>query len=160
MVKFSQISWFESKKEDALHLLQYVPLRVTVEETPLVHYHAPDGFISGASVHYRLISGLRRLDWTGIISSASETMVVVRLSGGPFRGFDAKHSFVYEEGLFACRDAFVFQGEDATFKNVIEHANVLYAFDARRNMEKILLSVEAERETRQFEAFDQGMCAG
>jgi hypothetical protein len=86
--------------------------------------------------------------------------VVVRLSCGPFRGFDAKHSFVYEDGLFSCHDDFSFQGEDATFKKAIEHAKVLYAFEARRNTEKILLSVEAERETRQFEAFDQGMCAG
>lgn len=160
MVKFSQTSWFESEKEEALHLLQYVPLRVTVEETPLLHYHAPDGFISGASVHYRLISGLHRLDWTGIISSASETTVVVRLNLGPFRGFDAKHSFVDEEGLFSCHDDFSFQGEETSFKNAIEQAKVFYAFEARRNTEKVSLAVEAERETRQFEAFDQDMCAG
>jgi hypothetical protein len=160
MVRFSQTSWFAGEKEDALHLLQHVPIRVNLHETPLLHYHAPQGFQAGATVRYRLISGLRRLDWTGVISSVSGTAVTVRLDLGPFRGFDARHTFLREDGIFTCHDVLSFQGEDIAFKAAVEKADMLYAFESRRHTAQLLLAAEAERETHQFQAFNQGMCAG
>ena len=162
MVKFSQTSWFNGQKADALRLLRYGPATLSITEKPVISYFTPGGTVAGAEVHYALVSGFRKTTWKGIISSVSDKSFIVRLAQGEtiFRGFDAEHSLLQGVDRFSCSDSLVFQGESPEFKAAADIARMAYAFPARAITEKTTLAVEAERKTGEFRAFGAGTGAG
>jgi len=154
MVTFSQTAWFETPKEDLLEFLQVAPFHITVESSPVVHYHMPEGTSTGSLVYYHLVSGFDRISWTGIISSSQNNQITTRLGEGPFRGFHAKHSISEDGHLAVCHEELSFQGEENSFRIEIEKARVLYSLAERQKTLKMLMAYESKKKTKAFESLD------
>ena len=154
MVTFSQTAWFETPKEDLLEFLQVAPFHITVESSPVVHYHMPEGTSTGSLVYYHLVSGFDRISWTGIISSSQNNQITTRLGEGPFRGFHAKHSISEDGHLAVCHEKLSFQGEEDSFRFEIEKARILYGLAERQKTLKMLMAYESKKKTKAFESLD------
>lgn len=157
MVRFSQTSWFNRDKESVLNLMRYAPLRMEMDSLPLLYYFFPQGPFQGASVSYRMIFDFQQVAWEGIIGSIQADEIIVRQNKGPFRGFDAKHSFSESEGVLTCRDFFSFQGEDPHFKTILKDARLCYAITSREKAAAVTLHFETQQKTKQFEVLDSGL---
>ncbi|MBR4915921.1 MAG: hypothetical protein IKZ45_02420 [Fibrobacter sp.] len=164
MVQFSQTSWQEFSLPNVLETLRYAPLKLTIGESPLLHYIFPKELTAGAAIKYQLQYGLRVIRWTGIISSVKDNQVTVRLGQGPFRGFTASHKFVSEGHMTACYDELSFQGftniPEDVFAGIIAGASLVYGIFARKDTRDIVLAVESQKKTQAFESLDMGATAG
>ncbi|MDR1759210.1 MAG: hypothetical protein LBR60_01640 [Fibrobacter sp.] len=157
MVRFSQTSWFNQEKEAFLNLMRFAPLRIEVGECPLLHFHFPQGFSQGAPVRYHLVFGFQQIAWDGIIGCIQKEEVMVRLHRGPFRGFNACHSFLEEDGVLTCRASFSFQGEPSDFKTLLADTRLCYAVKSREKTAAAILDFETTQKTKRFEVLDSGM---
>lgn len=152
MVKFAQTSWFEYSCERVLDWMRVAPLRIQTEEKAVLSFYFPEGFGKSATVRYTLCNGAHRLQWTGVISSANEKEITVRLAEGPFRGFIAKHSFKMDGALTVCEDYFEFQGEPDGLQQAIDNAQVRYEMESRAKAYDIAMRYEKEKQTGAFVA--------
>ena len=160
MVKLTQSSWFEYSKKRVLEWMGVAPLSLETRENAILYYYFPEGFARSAPVRYALFYGVQRLQWTGIVSSATEDSFTVRLDQGPFRGFTAIHSFIQDGALTLCDDSFEFQGESSELTSILERASVLYVLNSREKALDILLQVQKEKKTGTFAAIQAPISAG
>lgn len=160
MVKLTQSSWFEYSKERVLEWMGVAPLSLEAKDTAILYYYFPEGFSRSASVRYVLFHGIHRLQWTGIISSATEDEITVRLDKGPFRGFTAKHSFLRDGALTQCDDFLEFQGEPEELSKVLENSSLLYVLNSRKKALDVMLKFQKEKKTGVFAAVQNPIAAG
>lgn len=164
MVQLSQTSWQEFSLPNVMETMRYAPMNLSIGKTPVFHYTFPAELAPGASVNYHIQCGFKSIKWTGVISSVVNNKITVRLGEGPFRGFTATHHFVSEGNLTAIYDELSFQGcttiPEETFAKIVDQVSVVYGISARKATRDIVLSVEAQKKTQEFEALDQSATAG
>ena len=160
MVKLTQSSWFEYSKERVLEWMGVAPLSLETRENAILYYYFPEGYARSASVRYVLFYGTHRVQWTGIVSSSTEDSITVRLDKGPFRGFNATHSFLRDGALTLCDDSLEFQGEPEELSKILEKCSLLYALDSREKALDVILKFQKEKKTGAFAAVQGSMTAG
>lgn len=139
-------------------------MNVTIGKETVVYYTLPKALEAGETIRYTVMAGFNKISWTGLISSASESRIQVRLDKGPFRGFTATHEFETDGSLVCCRDNFTFQGfiefSEEAFGKVMTSAGLAYAISSRKAAMAAYAAIEAKKQTQSFEALDQSATAG
>lgn len=164
MVQLNQTSWQEFTLSNVLETLAYAPMNLKIDANPILQYTFPKDLEPGSVINYHIQYGFKSIKWTGIISSAVDNTIMVRLGEGPFRGFTAKHQFVQDDSMTVCYDTMSFQGfttiPEATFAEIIAKTSIVYGIFARKDTRDIMMSMESQKKTQSFEALDQSATAG
>lgn len=164
MVQLSQTSWQEFSLSNFMETLRYAPMNLKVDGSPILHYTLPSELTAGAIIKYHILVGFKRINWTGIISSAADNQITVRLDKGPFRGFTAKHSFSAQDSMTVCQDEMSFQGfvdiSEEEFAGIVNKASIVYGIFARQETRNVMLAVESQKKTQTFEALEESATAG
>lgn len=160
----AQTSWQQFTLSNVLETLRFAPMNLKISASPILHYTLPQALSAGEIINYHFQYGFKSIKWTGIISSVNDNKITVRLSEGPFRGFNASHKFVSEGNLTACYDELSFQGllsiSEEAFANCIDKSSIVYGIEARKNTRDVIQAYENEKKTQAFEALDQSATAG
>lgn len=155
-----QTSGFELQEGEAFKLLHAFPLIFDMSATPSLLYRLDEDLKVGSTVSYRLVSGFQIINWKGFVSSIQGNSWTVELKQGPFSMFHAEHSIQMTDGLLECSDEISFNGEPVDMTSVLENAQIVYSFGARKKLFQAKDAFESRRQTETFRAFTSGFSAG
>lgn len=162
MACLSQSTTLSVSSAQVFELLRHQPYLVSSRGKPVLHYYAPEGWVEGASVFYRLLYGAMVQHWEGVVSLRDGARCVVHLLDSQqsfLLDFEAEHEVCEQDGQVVLRDflecSFVPEVEPQQEK-LWQELELYHGLEARDLMARRF----QQRDTGSMDTFSSGQAAG
>ncbi len=99
---------------------------------PTLHVYVPHGISEGAEVKYNLFYGLINISWMSKITRVvNNQLIKTETIDGPFKTWQATHSFESFHDKVLIRDQFLYSTDNENLEKILDSLVINHAFEDR-----------------------------